>query len=289
MLYMSVPACLTEDQGSKVTSYSGRRLLPTVAELLRYSADERVRLGGWLDAEEIEVSKKGTIADVYAGKKLDTSLILKSKLTRTVRTSVHNIRKTASTLELEQVIRRAPSRKTVRSQLMVNLGRLVQGLSLLTVKAVKPLIDASSSSSNMDTSSSSSAKVGFGDSTLVLVAATLPSDAQTSVTESVTQIARITNEDDLGNLQGHVANTTTTSTTSATTSTTTSGEPEETTTSTSNPWYDSAAVVRNVYSSANPWRVPRSMGTERYVRRYVAPHLQWVFQEDLDYYFPEGR
>jgi hypothetical protein len=31
------------------------------------------------------------------------------------------------------------------------------------------------------------------------------------------------------------------------------------------------------------------MGTERYVRRYVAPHLQWVFQEDLDYYFPEGR
>jgi hypothetical protein len=159
ILFMSAPACLADEQVSNLTSDSGRRLLPTVAELLRYSADERVRIGGWLDAEEeIEVSKKGTIADVYADKKLDTSLMLKRELTQTVRTSIHNIGKMASTMEWEQVIRHAPSRKTARYQLMVNLVRPVQGRSLLTVKLVEPLSDASSNSCNMNASSSSKEK-----------------------------------------------------------------------------------------------------------------------------------
>ncbi len=70
------PGSLSEEPADKVISYSGRRLFPTIAEVLRYSADERVRLGGWLDAEAIETSKRGSIADTYADKKLDTSLML---------------------------------------------------------------------------------------------------------------------------------------------------------------------------------------------------------------------
>ena len=84
--------------------------------------------------------------------------MLKRELTQTVRTSIHNIGKMASTMEWEQVIRHAPSRKTARYQLMVNLVRRVQGRSSLTAKLGEPLSDASSNSCNMNASSSSKEK-----------------------------------------------------------------------------------------------------------------------------------
>jgi hypothetical protein len=157
-LFMGAPACLTEAEAVKVTSYSGRRLYPTLAEMLRFSADERVKLGGWLDAEAVETKKRGAIADTYADRKLETSLLLKREVAQAIRLSIHAIGKSAATLQWPDIIQRCATRKVVRANIAANLDIPAQGGSLLKVKKFpNQASDTSSSSSNTDASSSSSA------------------------------------------------------------------------------------------------------------------------------------
>jgi hypothetical protein len=68
---------LDEDQLKRITSYSARRILPTVAERRGFTPIERLSVGGWKGAEALELRKQMSIPDRYADHRLQTALELK--------------------------------------------------------------------------------------------------------------------------------------------------------------------------------------------------------------------
>ena len=62
--------------------------MPTFAGLLDLSADERVKLGGWLDHECVEHKKLSATAVRYSDKKLDAALKIKTELRTTLRIAI---------------------------------------------------------------------------------------------------------------------------------------------------------------------------------------------------------
>eukprot|EP00972_Heterocapsa_arctica_P090501 13353358-Heterocapsa_arctica.AAC.1 len=78
-------ACLSVDEAAIAMSYSARRVLPTVADLAKYAAEERLKLGGWLDSEATELQKRSSMPDRYCDRKLDVDLSLKLELLASLR------------------------------------------------------------------------------------------------------------------------------------------------------------------------------------------------------------
>ncbi len=84
-LLTAAPASLEPwEAESMANSYGGRRLYPTLGGLRGFVPDERVKLGGWLDAEARECAKQVSIADRYNQHLLNSQLKVKKELTDTL-------------------------------------------------------------------------------------------------------------------------------------------------------------------------------------------------------------
>lgn len=73
------PASLELQSAAKVSSYTGRRLLPTLSDILRFSTDERLKIGGWGKAEEVE-RVSSTMPDVYSHNRLEVAARVKGSI-----------------------------------------------------------------------------------------------------------------------------------------------------------------------------------------------------------------
>ena len=78
------PAGLSVEHAAAVSSYSARRVLPTVADLAGYSTNDRVKLGGWLDAESRGLAVRARIPDIYSDAKIVAALTVKQSVLDTV-------------------------------------------------------------------------------------------------------------------------------------------------------------------------------------------------------------
>ena len=83
-LLMTEPLSLSSTDAAVFSSYSGRRLLPTVADLARLDDADRLRVGGWLSEEVREKSKMVKMPNVYAAQKLVTQVRVKAELVSAV-------------------------------------------------------------------------------------------------------------------------------------------------------------------------------------------------------------
>ena len=82
--WMHAPLSLENSEARCITSYSARRNLPSLAQGARFTIDERIYVGGWLDAEAVALQKRASQPDRYSEMKLEMSLNLKHELVITV-------------------------------------------------------------------------------------------------------------------------------------------------------------------------------------------------------------
>ena len=84
-LLTAPPAALSPEEAEAMgNSYCGRRVLPTLAGLREFSPDERVKVGGWLDAEARECAQRVAITDRYNEYLLQSQLKPKLELVNTL-------------------------------------------------------------------------------------------------------------------------------------------------------------------------------------------------------------
>ena len=113
-LFMASPAEATEEEVEAVTSYSARRLFPSLGEMLGLPTEERVKLGGWGDHEAAELAKQGAMANRYAEFKVESSLVIKRILLEVVRTSVKARGPSVVSLDWANVFSKTVPLKSIR-------------------------------------------------------------------------------------------------------------------------------------------------------------------------------
>ena len=82
------PASLPPEQAAAISSYSARRVLSAIADLVRYSLDDRVAWGCWLEAEANGLALRSRVPDLYSDSNLPACLQVKKSLVDAVRAIV---------------------------------------------------------------------------------------------------------------------------------------------------------------------------------------------------------
>ena len=77
---MSPLVALTRKQVEGVSLYSARRVLPTVADLAKFSVDDRVKLGGGRAAEVRDASNRARTPNIYSDAWFFVNLHVKSSV-----------------------------------------------------------------------------------------------------------------------------------------------------------------------------------------------------------------
>ena len=80
-LFLQEPLQLSPTEVHEITSYSARRCIPSLADLMGFTPAERLKMGGW-NSEECRLAKRqATMPDHYSHHRLHTALQAKAAIT----------------------------------------------------------------------------------------------------------------------------------------------------------------------------------------------------------------
>ena len=159
-MFQQPPFSMSQMDSSALTSYSARRVLPTIAELARFDPHELLLVGDWK-------SKRGGQEDLsmpmrYADQKEHTSLVVKTELPRIMRRVFQcNAQTNASWDRLSNLF---PARDTSRRLAKAALLERSSALRVDQADDVRAGEQSSGSSSSDDSSSDSSSSVSTDSS-----------------------------------------------------------------------------------------------------------------------------
>eukprot|EP00439_Symbiodinium_sp_Y106_P041843 s864_g5.t1 len=158
-LFRQAPFCLSDKEASELSSYSARRVLPTVAELCRIDPHEMLLVGDWQ-------SKRGQHADLsmplrYADQKLHTSLCVKTELVCVMRHAL--VTGASAAWGWDKLSESFPSRPESRRQASEILKNGLPAIYLPESQTAEPGIERQDASSGSSSSSSSSSPTSDSD------------------------------------------------------------------------------------------------------------------------------
>ncbi|CAE8586405.1 unnamed protein product [Polarella glacialis] len=102
-LLQGPPANLFQQEAMEVTSYSARRVSPTIAHLAKFSDGDKRAIGGWLDKEVQIAANKAAQPDRFSGKRLHVALDAKIGMAEVGRAAAMRIGRPVKTMKWEDI------------------------------------------------------------------------------------------------------------------------------------------------------------------------------------------
>ena len=124
-LLQAAPANLSPDKADEVSSYSARRVIPTMTELGGFPDPERLAAGGWAGKEAREYATSVAMPNRYAASKLTSSLLAKLKA---LRCTGNVLRRNPTALEWdwERIVLKWPNQALITEQLKEDMDLCAQ-------------------------------------------------------------------------------------------------------------------------------------------------------------------
>ncbi|CAE8676985.1 unnamed protein product [Polarella glacialis] len=93
------PGQLSAEQAAGISTYSGRRLSPTLADLGQFPDTKRLKLGGWLNEELIAQQQQMAQPNRYADQKILAQLDVKMEVQEMVRSAARKLGKASLSMD----------------------------------------------------------------------------------------------------------------------------------------------------------------------------------------------
>jgi hypothetical protein len=93
------PGQLSAEQAAGISTYSGRRLSPTLADLGQFPDTKRLKLGGWLNEELIAQQQQMAQPNRYADQKILAQLDVKMEVQEMVRSAARKLGKSSLSMD----------------------------------------------------------------------------------------------------------------------------------------------------------------------------------------------
>jgi hypothetical protein len=100
-----------------VTSYSARRVSPTIADVLKFPPGDRLKVGGWLNEEVTTDAKIAKMPDTYSDERLTLAGHIKREIVHTVRSALRKSGVPAPDLKWSDFLKNAPTRAAMRAEI----------------------------------------------------------------------------------------------------------------------------------------------------------------------------